>query len=173
MTLYLFIAFILFILLFGIFLFLISNIKRKQLIPDGEIMYKDTTERPGEILYAKTLPLIGKPDYIIKEKNILIPVELKTGKTPSAPYKSHIAQLFVYCFLIEECYGVIPPYGIIRYPKESFKVEYNQSFKKDIKQIVNKLLLIKYGKDENHRIIDGLKICFDCQKNHKSLIRFS
>ncbi|HEX2697922.1 MAG TPA: Dna2/Cas4 domain-containing protein, partial [Anaerolineales bacterium] len=54
----------------------------------------------------------------------LIPVEVKSGRTPEAPYDSHIFQVAAYCLLVEKTYGKRPPYGIIHYPDRDFAVDY-------------------------------------------------
>jgi CRISPR-associated exonuclease Cas4 len=55
---------------------------------------------------------------------MIIPVEVKTGRTPSAPYDSHIFQVAAYCLLVEKTYGKRPAYGIIHYPNRDFAVDY-------------------------------------------------
>ena len=63
------------------------------------MVYTDTgawgkVEKP---LYYHALGLTGKPDYLVERDGILIPVEVKSGRTPEAPYDSHIFQLAAYC----------------------------------------------------------------------------
>lgn len=62
-------------------------------------------------LSSRALGLIGRPDAIVRERGALIPIERKTfGKRPR---DKDIAQLLVYCRLIEEIEGVRPPHGYI------------------------------------------------------------
>jgi len=85
-------------------------------IPYHRAIYQDTREMPGALLSARSLPLRGKPDILIDEGHAIIPVEIKTGRTPATPYPGHVLQVLAYCLLVEEHYRVRPPHGIIRYP---------------------------------------------------------
>jgi len=95
-------------------------------LPGGRLIYTDTggwgkVEKP---LFAKDVGLTGKPDYLVRRDGAIIPVEVKSGRTPEAPYDSHIFQLAAYCLLVEKTYGKRPPYGIIHYAGRDFAVDY-------------------------------------------------
>ena len=117
-----------------LFLFLLALIffwqsgkqRRKAGLPGGRIIYTDTgawgkVEQP---LYYPPLKLTGKPDYLVQQNGIVIPVEVKSGRAPASPYDSHIFQLASYCLLVEKKYGKRPPYGIIHYSDRDFAVDY-------------------------------------------------
>ena len=63
------------------------------------------------VLYSERLKIVGRPDRIVKQAGNFIPEEWK----PSAKrvYHSHKLQSTVYCLLIEEKFGVRPPYGVV------------------------------------------------------------
>lgn len=123
----------------GVFLFLLALFflwqsarqRHSAGLPGGRVIYTDTSrwravEQP---LYHPVLELTGKPDYLIeqggsKRNRSIIPVEVKSGRTPDAPYDGHIFQLAAYCALVEREYGVRPAYGIIHYEKRTFAVDY-------------------------------------------------
>ena len=115
------------ILLIAIVLFFVSGRQRRAAgLPGGRVVYTDTrtwgaVEKP---LFDVQLGLTGKPDYLVEQNGKLIPVEVKTGRTPEAPYDSHIFQVAVYCYLIQKTYGKRPPHGILHYPKRDFAVDY-------------------------------------------------
>ena len=115
------------LLLVALVLFLIAGRQRRATgLPGGRIIYTDTrgwgkVEKP---LYDQDLGLTGKPDYLIEQNGRLIPVEVKTGRTPEAPYDSHIFQLAAYCLLVERTFRQRPPYGIIHYSNRDFAVDY-------------------------------------------------
>jgi CRISPR-associated exonuclease Cas4 len=118
----------LFLILAALFLLWQANRQRKKAgLPGGRIVYSDTgqwgkVEKP---LYDANLNLTGKPDYLVQQSDgQIIPVEVKTGRTPVYPYDSHIFQLAAYCLLVEKTYGKRPPYGIIHYPGRDFAVDY-------------------------------------------------
>jgi CRISPR-associated exonuclease Cas4 len=127
--------------IFGLLLlYLISRQNRKFGVLTGDKIYVDTDQKPGEILYSKTLNLAGKPDYLIKEGDHIFPVELKTGKTPRYPYQNHTMQLMAYCLLVEENFNVRPAGGYIKYPGKEFKIAYTEEAKKSLQSLVSEIL---------------------------------
>lgn len=121
--------FILFLLFFSLILFLQSNRQQKSAgLPGGQVIYTDTrawgkVEKP---LFDASLGLTGKPDYLIEKNGQIIPVEVKSGRAPEAPYDSHIFQLASYCLLVEKTYKKRPLYGIIHYENKDFSVPYTK-----------------------------------------------
>ena len=100
--------------------------RRAAGLPPGRVITRDmggwrNLEKP---LYDPGLGLTGKPDYLVQKEGCLIPVEVKSGQTPRAPYDSHISQLATYCLLVERTSDRRPPYGILHYPGRDFIVEY-------------------------------------------------
>lgn len=100
--------------------------RRASGLPDGRVIYADpktwgAVEKP---LYDVHLGLTGKPDYLVQQGKLILPVEVKTGRAPLSPHDSHIFQLAAYCLLVEREYGVRPPYGILHYPDRTFAVDY-------------------------------------------------
>ena len=135
-----FIALILFIL--AIVFFWQSNRQQKQAgLPGGRVIYTDTrawgeVEKP---LFSQELGLTGKPDYLVEQNGRIIPVEVKTGRTPEAPYDSHIFQVAAYCLLVEKTYGKRPPYGIIHYPNRDFAVDYTPALESSLLDLLAEL----------------------------------
>ena len=117
----------LFLLLFAFVLFIISGRQRRASgLPGGRVIYTDTqawgkVEKP---LFDKALGLTGKPDYLVEQNGKIIPIEVKTGRTPEAPYDSHIFQVAAYCYLVHKTTGKRPPHGILHYPDRDFAVDY-------------------------------------------------
>ncbi len=107
-------------------------------LPGGRVIYTDTrawktVEKP---LYDPELGLTGKPDYLVEENGRIIPVEVKTGRTPEAPYDSHIFQLASYCYLVEKTFKKRPPFGIIHYPERNFAIDYTPELESRLKDIL-------------------------------------
>jgi CRISPR-associated exonuclease Cas4 len=115
------------ILLIAFVLFFVSGRQRRLTgLPGGRVIYTDTrawgvVEKP---LFDAQLGLTGKPDYLIEQNGKLIPVDVKAGRTPEAPYDSHIFQVAVYCLLVHKTYGKRPSHGILHYPDRDFAVDY-------------------------------------------------
>ena len=118
----------LFFLLLALYLFWQSNRQQTQAgLPGGRVIYTDTRAWGApleEPLFSRELGLTGKPDYLVEQNGQIIPVEVKTGRTPEAPYDSHIYQVAAYCLLVEKIYKERPPYGIIHYPTRNFAVDF-------------------------------------------------
>jgi CRISPR-associated exonuclease Cas4 len=132
------------LLLFAIalVLFIISSRQKHQAgIPEGRIIYADTNswgklEKP---LYDPDLGLTGKPDYLVEKDNQIIPVEVKSGRHPQAPYDSHIYQLAAYCLLVEHEYGKHPKYGILHYSDRTLAIDFTQSLEETIKDTIQEM----------------------------------
>jgi len=130
-------------LLFLAFLFFWqSNRQRSQAgLPGGRVIYTDTrgwgkVEKP---LFYAALDLTGKPDYLIQKNGQIIPVEVKSGRAPDAPYDSHIYQLASYCLLVEKTYGKRPPYGIIHYEGRDFAVDYTHELEQSLLELLTEI----------------------------------
>ncbi|MGE5377546.1 MAG: CRISPR-associated protein Cas4 [Bacteroidota bacterium] len=136
------------LILFAVLFFWISGRQRKAAgLPGGRVIYTDTRgwgklEQP---LFHAGLGLTGKPDYLVQQNGQIIPVEVKSGRAPDAPYDSHIFQLASYCLLVEKTYGRRPAYGIIHYNNRDFAVDYTE-------ELESKLLdLLVEMKRDDHR----------------------
>lgn len=109
-------------------------------LPQGEIIYQDTLRTETEVLeplFSRTFRLAGKPDYLIQEDGEIIPVEVKSGRTPARPYDSHVYQLAAYCLLVSDLYGRRPTHGIIRYPNRQFVVPYDEQLEDDLLHLMD------------------------------------
>jgi CRISPR-associated exonuclease Cas4 len=64
-----------------------------------------------EVLISHRHGLTGKPDYMSREGEELIPVERKSRSvSATGAYDGEILQLATYCLLVEERFGkVVPP----------------------------------------------------------------
>jgi len=119
-----------------------SNRQRSQAgLPGGRIIYTDTrgwgkVEKP---LFYAALGLTGKPDYLIQQNGQIIPVEVKSGRAPEAPYDSHIYQLASYCLLVEKTYGKRPSYGIIHYQDRDFAVDYTRELEQSLLELLTEM----------------------------------
>lgn len=116
-----------FLLVLAAILFWQANQQRRQAgLPGGRVIYSDTRgwgalENP---LFDSSLGLAGKPDYLVRQGGSIIPVEVKSGRAPEAPYDAHIFQLASYCLLVEKAYHVRPPYGILHFSDRDFAIDY-------------------------------------------------
>ncbi len=116
--------------------------QQRQLgLPGGRVLYRDMEgridlDRP---LYAADLDLVGRPDYLLRGADGLVPVEVKSGRTPQQPYESHIYQLAAYCALVERTYGERPSHGIIRYEQRNFTVDYTPELESGLLRVLDQM----------------------------------
>jgi NAD+ kinase len=84
-------------------------IRRRSGLPAGVPVYIDTGKlETAAPLFDPELGLAGRPDYILKHRRAMIPVEVKTGSTPPQPYEGHTLQLAAYMKLVEAWNGHSP-----------------------------------------------------------------
>jgi CRISPR-associated exonuclease Cas4 len=69
-----------------------------------------TISRDNVRLASRRYGLSGRPDRIVKVRGHYIPEEKKPGRQV---YDAYRAQMGVYLLLIEEQYGIRPPYGVL------------------------------------------------------------
>lgn len=132
------IVFLIVLVLFIVILWLFK-LRRNLGVLTNKVMYSDTDKLPGQTLYSKSLNLVGRPDYLVRQNNMIIPFEVKTGHTPQEPYMSHEMQLMAYCFLVEENYGVRPVGGYLKYPEKEFKIIYTDEAKESLAVVVREI----------------------------------
>ncbi|HKJ26262.1 MAG TPA: CRISPR-associated protein Cas4 [Anaerolineales bacterium] len=117
------------LLVLAVVMFMISGRTRRSAgLPGGRVVYSDMGlwEEVEKPLYDPVTQVTGRPDYLVRQGKEVIPVEVKSGRTPENPYDSHIYQLAAYCMLVEREFGVRPSHGIIHYNKRTFEVTYTR-----------------------------------------------
>lgn len=116
-------------------------IRRTTGVPWARVVYSDTHtwQRPEQPLYARRYGLVGKPDYLIKRGQQLIPVEVKPGRRAQIPYDSDQMQLAAYCLLVEETTGRRPPFGVLRYADVTFKIPFDARRRHEIIDILHEM----------------------------------
>ncbi|MGH7203511.1 MAG: CRISPR-associated protein Cas4 [Candidatus Levyibacteriota bacterium] len=132
----------------GLLFFLMRERNHLGVLATSKSLYQDTTEIPGKLLYAKSLPLVGKPDAFLKNGEEMIVVEYKHTKAPREPYLNHEMQLMAYCLLVEENYHVRPKGGILKYDDKEFKIVYTQKAEESVRKVVEEILEYKKNDKE-------------------------
>jgi CRISPR-associated exonuclease Cas4 len=110
-------------------------------LPHGRVVYSDTGDwRPPEKpLFSNRHRLTGKPDYLVETGHGIIPVEIKSGKSPVQPYASHVLQLAAYCLLIEDTMNQTPRYGLIQYSDCVFRIDYTPGLRRQLMGVLDKM----------------------------------
>jgi CRISPR-associated exonuclease Cas4 len=77
----------------------------------GRVVAADDTRQGAPTLRSERYGLVGRPDHLVRLGHVLIPVEQKPSARRLQP--SHVLQVAAQCLLVEEAYGVRPPYGVV------------------------------------------------------------
>jgi CRISPR-associated exonuclease Cas4 len=145
------------LILLSLFLLWLSIRQREQAgLPGGRIIYTDTqawgkVEKP---FYDPQIGLTGKPDYLVEQNGKIIPVEVKSGRAPNAPYDSHIYQVAAYCLLVQHATGKRPPYGIIHYTDRDFAIDYTPQLENELLDFLAEMRRdeVRNGVNRSHEI---------------------
>ena len=97
---------VLFFFLLGLALFLGAWRRRTR----AGLGHGQTVSLDDMLLVSHRYRLSGRPDRIVKKGGRYIPEEKKPGRKV---YDAYRAQMGVYLLLIEEQYGIRPPYGVL------------------------------------------------------------
>jgi len=85
--------------------------RRKIGLADATVLAADDTRIGSPTLRSERLGLVGRPDHLVRIGGHLIPVEQKPRVRRLQP--SHMLQVAAQCLLVQEVYGVRPPYGLL------------------------------------------------------------
>jgi CRISPR-associated exonuclease Cas4 len=151
---------------------------RRAGLPSGTLLYSDTGMAVGRIapltvnaeglkqerpLRSEEFRLVGRPDYLIKTEQGIIPVEVKSTLCPpdGRPYDSHIAQLAAYCLLVEDVLDAVVPYGIMRYRDREIRVDYTAEMRDGIIALLEEISAARLA-DDVHRSHEDVRRCRGC-----------
>jgi CRISPR-associated exonuclease Cas4 len=80
-------------------------------IDSGGLIAADDSRLGIATLRSARLGLVGRPDQIVRDGRAYIPIEQKP--TARRLYASHVMQVAAQCVLVNEVYGVRPPFGVV------------------------------------------------------------
>jgi len=139
------------LLCLALFIWLLAGrAQRASGLPSGQVVYSDTRGwgQPEKPLFSARLQLTGKPDYLVRNGNAYIPVEVKSGKAPPhGPYDAHIYQLAAYCVLVAEVYRTRPAYGLIKYSDQTLRVDFTRELEKNFLRLLEQMRLERSALD--------------------------
>jgi CRISPR-associated exonuclease Cas4 len=105
----------------------------------GEVIYWDGGAA-AEVLVSHQHGLTGKPDFIRREGEELIPVEQKSRFISAAgPYEGEILQLAAYCLLVEERFGKPVRRGQLLYQNRSLELLFDDRIRRKLLDAVAEL----------------------------------
>ena len=80
-------------------------------IGEGTIVSADDSLIRAPTLRSERLGLVGRCDHLLRVGDAYVPVEQKPSARRLQP--SHILQVGALCLLVQDVYGVRPPYGVV------------------------------------------------------------
>jgi CRISPR-associated exonuclease Cas4 len=119
-----------------------SRQRQKELgLPAGRVIYVDTRNwgKVEQPLYDPDLGLTGRPDYLVEQGNLVIPVEVKSSRVSTAPYDAHIYQLAAYCLLVQRNLGKRPQQGILHYPNRTYAIDYTPALETALLRLIDEM----------------------------------
>jgi CRISPR-associated exonuclease Cas4 len=149
--------------LLGLFLLWYAlKLRRSTGIPWSRVRGQDVLGRELEKpLYARRYGLTGKPDYLIEKRGQLIPVEVKPTRRASEPYESDLMQLAAYCLLVEACYEQTPPYGLLRYADQTFRLDFDDGVRDRLLDLLDEMREA-FEEDDCPRSHNQAQRCANC-----------
>ena len=144
----------------------IDKLRDDYKLGETDIETPDGLTKETPLLKSENYNLAGRPDYLIKEGNMRIPVEVKTGRRPKAPFFSHVLQIGAYCLLSEETFVSKPRCGQIRYGFENdpHEVKWDSDLKVLVKEKLEEMNDILKGNMEAHRNHKRVGKCNSCSR---------
>ncbi|HYJ48264.1 MAG TPA: CRISPR-associated protein Cas4 [Pyrinomonadaceae bacterium] len=151
---------------------------RRSGLPSGQLIYSDTGFAVGQIgptslneegvkqekpLVSRRFGLTGRPDYLVRTSEGIIPVEAKSTRRPAngRPYDSHLFQLAAYCLLVEDVLGARVPYGIVRYADAEVAVDYTPELREGLLNLIEEMNEARLA-DDVHRSHEDARRCRGC-----------
>ena len=151
---------------------LLLSTERIDQLRDDYNLGEETIETPDglteetPVLKSRKYNLAGRPDYMIKENDLRIPVEVKTGRRPKAPFFSHVLQIGAYCLLSEETFQKSPSHGQIRYgfENEPHNVDWEPKVKTLVLEKIEEMNDVLEGRTKAHRNHKRVGKCNNCSR---------
>jgi CRISPR-associated exonuclease Cas4 len=147
-------------------------------LPAGQLIYSDTGYAVGRLhpvtinergekqekpLTSRRYGLSGRPDYLVRTPDGIVPVEAKSTMCPASgrAFDSHIFQLAAYCLLVEDVIGANVPYGIIRYADAEVLIDYTPELKDELIELLEEMREARHA-EEVHRSHSEARRCSKC-----------
>jgi CRISPR-associated exonuclease Cas4 len=147
-------------------------------LPAGQLIYSDTGHAVGHIhpvtineqgekqeraLTSRRYGLSGRPDYLVRASDGIVPVEAKSTTRPASgrAYDSHVFQLAAYCLLVEDVVGAHVPYGIIRYADAEVIIDYTPELRDELVELLDEMREARHA-EEVHRSHSEARRCSRC-----------
>lgn len=124
---------------------------RAEARANGEVLEDDLIGE-AHLMEDPETGLRGRPDRLLELEDKVIPVEVKSGNTPSHPFRSHKLQVAAYCRLLEAQEQEVT-HGLLVYPERTFRVDWDQELQDDLFATMDAMRNSggKADRDHNHK----------------------
>ena len=153
---------ILILLLALVSLVVAGRLRTQSGLPGGRVLQSDMGgETQGKPLYSERYALAGTPDYLVETTQGIVPLEVKPTRTDSEPHQSHLLQVLAYCLLVEDTTGKRPPYGLLRYKSETFRVDYNSETRAHLLGVLGEMREAAKQREvhRSHEVVGRCRAC--------------
>ncbi|MCC7355921.1 MAG: Dna2/Cas4 domain-containing protein [Anaerolineae bacterium] len=146
---------------------LAARAQRASGLPAGEVIYADTGawEKVEKPLVDREHGLVGRPDYLVRTRAGIIPVEVKSGARPATPYASHLLQLAAYCLLVEATSGRAPRWGYLHYDDATLRIPYTSALRAQLLDVLESIRADRQAQEVDRSHDDPAR-CRGCGFRH-------
>ena len=128
----------------------------------ARVVASDTGDSQDPTLVDETLRLRGRPDYIVRERAGLVPIEVKPGRRATTLYESDRMQLVAYLLLVRATEpGRFAGYGRVRYARAEFVVTLTAALERRCLDLAARVRAARRAEDV-HRTHDLAVKCRSC-----------
>lgn len=113
------------------------RLKEGNLVP-GRLVESDLAHQ-APLMEDPEWGVRGRPDYVLATDHGVVPVEVKSGRTPPAPHESHVLQLACYLRLLEVRHVKPPEYGLVTYPEGVFRVAWDPDIQDRLRGVLRRM----------------------------------
>jgi CRISPR-associated exonuclease Cas4 len=141
-------------------LILAAALRRASGLPPGTVAYDDAGAS-GKVIRAARYGLAGKPDYLLRQGDDVIPFELKPKRTASLPYRSDVLQVAAYGLLVEARFGKWPSHGVVGYRSANHEVAFTGELRSELLAVMAAMRadLDRDDVEPNHHSAARCKAC--------------
>ena len=116
-----------------------SLLYRRFGIPGRVVESDGPVARPARVMRSAKYGIAGKPDYLIVEKGLVAPVEVKPTRESERPWLRDVVQLAAYCLLVDETHLHFAGYGYLRYANRTFRIEFTDTMRSELLRTAERL----------------------------------
>jgi len=114
-------------LFFGVLLRFRAMKQAEEIDQAAQLFYQDDD---GETLVSDRHALTGRPDYILKDGEELVPIERKSREvTSTGAHEGELLQLAAYCLLVEEHFGKPVHREQLQYANRTLEFPFDQALR--------------------------------------------